>query len=53
MVVVVVDGEVGEVGEEEVMSSTRKMPPRLGCRATSERALEKVERSSWAYCVGC
>lgn len=33
--------------------STMKVPPVEGCRATSPRLVEKVERSSWAnYCLG-
>ncbi|KUI60104.1 hypothetical protein VP1G_11169 [Cytospora mali] len=36
------------VGEEWKIS-TMKVPPVLGCRATSPREVENVERSSWAY----
>jgi hypothetical protein len=51
VVVVVV---VVVVTEEEVVvvMSTVKTPPVAGCRATSPRAVENVERSSWAYCEG-
>jgi hypothetical protein len=31
-----------------VVISTTKTPPVAGCRATSPRAVENVERSSWA-----
>ena len=49
-VVVVPSGE--EVAVVVVVISTTKTPPVAGCRATSPRETEKVERSSWAYWDG-
>lgn len=43
--------EVGGEGGVKVMS-TVKVPPVLGWRATSPRAVENVDRSSWAYYCG-
>lgn len=38
-----------EEGVTEARISTMNVPPVEGCRATSPRPVEKVERSSWAY----
>lgn len=43
----------GAVGTGEWMICTTNVPPVEGCRATSPRLVEKVERSSWAYCAEC
>lgn len=47
-------GSEGEEAEAEAVGAgvwivTMKVPPVEGWRATSPRAMENVERSSWAY----
>lgn len=42
------DGGIEEEVEGWWKISTMKVPPVEGCRATSPRLVEKVERSSWA-----
>jgi hypothetical protein len=48
----VVPSGSGVVVAVVVVISTTKTPPVAGCRATSPREREKVERSSWAYWDG-
>lgn len=47
-----VEEGVGDSDDAEWKISTMKVPPVEGCRATSPRPVEKVERSSWANCGG-